>query len=95
MLSKDGHDIVMFERFDSPRPVGSGIILQPTGLAVLRELGLSSEIHACGKRIDRMHGISMPAGKTVLDVNYNELGADFHGLAVHRAALFDVLYTAR
>ena len=94
MLSRDGHDIVMFERFDSPRPVGSGLILQPTGLAVLRELGLDNEIHTRGKRIDRMHGISMPAGKTVLDVNYSVLGAGFHGLAVHRAALFDVLYTA-
>ena len=94
MLSRQGHDIVMFERFRTPRPVGSGIILQPTGLAVLRELGLETDIHALGKRIARMHGTSMPSGKTVLDVNYSALGNEFHGLAVHRAALFDVLYAA-
>lgn len=94
MLSDDGHDIVMFERFDAPRPVGSGIILQPTGLAVLNKLGLTARIHACGKRIDRMHGISMPKGKEVLNVSYDALGERFHGLAVHRAALFDVLYEA-
>jgi 2-polyprenyl-6-methoxyphenol hydroxylase-like FAD-dependent oxidoreductase len=94
MLYRDGHHVVMFERFDTPRPVGSGIILQPTGLAVLRELDLHSDIHSYGRRIDNMHGVSVPSGKTVLDVNYNVLGDDFHGLAVHRAALFDVLYAA-
>jgi salicylate hydroxylase len=94
MLKKNRHDVSMFERFEAPRPVGSGIILQPTGLAVLRELGLSAEIHALGKRIDHMHGVSMPAAKEVLNVNYSALGEGFHGLAVHRAALFDVLYAA-
>ena len=94
MLFEDGHDVVMFERFETPRPVGSGIILQPTGLAVMRELGLDDEIHKFGKRIDLMHGVAMPAGKEVLNVNYSMLGQGFHGLAVHRAALFDVLYAA-
>lgn len=94
MLEDDGHEVAVFERFDEPRPVGSGIVLQPTGLAVLAALGLESEIYKCGKRIDRMYGKAMPAGKTVLDVNYSALGEEFHGLAVHRAALFDVLYAA-
>ena len=94
MLEEDGHDVSMFERFETPRPVGSGIILQPTGLAVLRELGLGEDIHALGNRIDHMYGVSMPAEKEVLNVNYSALGEEFHGLAVHRAALFDVLYAA-
>jgi 2-polyprenyl-6-methoxyphenol hydroxylase-like FAD-dependent oxidoreductase len=94
MLESAGHDVAMFERFDGPSPVGSGVILQPTGLAVLRELGLSVEIHGLGKRIDNILGISVPVGKTVLNVNYKALGEGFHGLAVHRAALFDVLYRA-
>lgn len=94
MLSDQGHTVVMFERFDTPRPVGSGIILQPTGLAVLGELGLGDTIHSQGKRIDQMYGVSMPAKKEVLNVNYSALGDGLHGLAVHRSALFDVLYTA-
>jgi len=94
MLHDDGHDVAMFERFETPRPTGSGIILQPTGLTVLRELGLGEEIHRLGKRIDHMHGVSMPTEKEVLNVNYSALGEGFHGLAVHRAALFDVLYSA-
>ena len=69
-------------------------MLQPTGLAVLEELGLLSAIYSLGKRIDRMVGTTMPAAKRVLDVHYESLGEDMHGLAVHRAALFDVLFAA-
>ena len=94
MLNDDGHDIVLFERFESARPVGSGIILQPTGLAVLDALGLNEEVHQLGKRIDRMHGVSMPAGKEVLNVSYDALGEESHGVAIHRAGLFDALYAA-
>lgn len=92
MLAGQDHEVTLFERFASPRPIGSGIILQPTGLAVLRDLGLERPIHALGSRIDRIHGVTMPSHRQVLNVDYSVLGDDYHGLAVHRAALFDVLY---
>lgn len=94
ILNEQGYEVSLLERFDSPRPIGSGIILQPTGLAVLGALGLHDQILRLGKRIDRMHGIVMPAGKQVLDVDYTALGNQSFGLAVHRAALFEVLYEA-
>ena len=94
ILDRGGIDVTLFERFDSPQPLGSGIVLKPTGLAVLEELGLLSAIYSLGKRIDRMVGTTMPAAKRVLDVHYESLGEDMHGLAVHRAALFDVLFAA-
>ena len=34
----------------------------------------------------------MPSRKRVLNVSYEALGGDLHGLAVHRAALFEVLF---
>ena len=92
MLTEQGYDVTVFERFESPRPVGSGIILQPTGLAVLEDLGVDADIHALGHRIDRIHGVTMPSRRQVLNVDYSVLGDDYHGLAVHRAALFEVLY---
>ncbi|MEL7187658.1 MAG: NAD(P)/FAD-dependent oxidoreductase [Pseudomonadota bacterium] len=94
LLSRGGHDVALFERFDEPHAVGSGFILQPTGLAVLSELGLSDQIHDWGQRLDRIYGVAEPSGRIVLNVNYAALGEGFHGLAVHRAALFDVLYGA-
>ena len=94
LLHKRAHDVVLFERFEEPRAVGSGFILQPTGLAVLESLGLGDEIHSYGQRLDRIYGVTEPLGRVVLDVNYSALGDGFHGLAVNRAALFDALFDA-
>lgn len=94
LLHRQAFDVTLIERFDEPHAVGSGFILQPTGLAVLADLGLADEIHSYGQRLDRIYGVTEPSGRVVLDVNYSALGDGFHGLAVHRAALFDVLYDA-
>lgn len=84
----------IFERFTTPRPVGSGLILQPTGLGVLAELGLVRDVMALGAHIDRLFGRVLPSNRVVLDVRYSALGAGWRGLAVHRAALFEVLHGA-
>ena len=93
-LHRAGHRVTVVERFDQPRPLGSGLILQPTGLAVLGALGVRDEIMALGSRIDRLHGTDAASGRTVLDVRYDALRSGAHGLAVHRAALFSVLHRA-
>ena len=92
-LQRQGHQVCLFEQFDQPRPLGSGLILQPTGLTVLDWLGLGDRIRGLGARIDRLSGTTSGSGKTVLDVRYEALGPQ-RGLAVHRAALFNVLYDA-
>ncbi len=94
LLHRDGHRVTIFERFEAPRPLGSGLILQPTGLAVLRELGLADRMLALGRRIDRLFGRVAQSDRIVLDVQYRNLGAEYFGLAVHRAALFDPLFEA-
>ena len=43
LLADAGHEVTIFERFAEPRPIGAGLLLQPTGLAVLRALGLADE----------------------------------------------------
>ncbi|MEM1262947.1 MAG: NAD(P)/FAD-dependent oxidoreductase [Pseudomonadota bacterium] len=94
LLNKQGHDVTIYEAFLTPQPLGSGLILQPTGQAVLQELGLLDSLSKLGQRIDRIHGISMPRGKTVLDVDYSALGSGFHGIGIMRGALFEVLFAA-
>jgi 2-polyprenyl-6-methoxyphenol hydroxylase-like FAD-dependent oxidoreductase len=94
LLARDGHNVEVIERFDRPTPVGSGLMMQPTGLTVLDALGLSSRIHRLGNRIDRLHGADARSGRTVLDVRYDALPGGRYGLAVHRAALFSTLHDA-
>lgn len=95
LLSRQGWRVRIFERFETPKPVGSGLMLQPTGLAALGVLGLDGPILADGARIERLFGKSAVSGRTVLDVRYGALGADAaRGLGVHRAALFGRLYDA-
>lgn len=93
-LARAGHRVTIFERFERPAPVGSGLILQPTGLSVLGALGLSEPIAALGARIDRLFGRAQPSGRIVLDVRYQALGGARFGIAVHRAALFQTLFEA-
>lgn len=93
-LKRAGHRVTIFERFEEPKPVGSGLILQPTGLTVLADLGLFDDIMALGSRIDRLHGADASTGRTVLDVRYDARRGNRFGLAVHRAALFRLLFHA-
>jgi 2-polyprenyl-6-methoxyphenol hydroxylase-like FAD-dependent oxidoreductase len=95
LLARGGHRVSLYERFDAPRPVGSGLMLQPVGLAVLRALGLAGQAEAAGSRIERLTGKVEPSGRTVLDVRYAWLGlSGAHGLGIRRAALFDLLHGA-
>ncbi|HEX8308097.1 MAG TPA: NAD(P)/FAD-dependent oxidoreductase [Allosphingosinicella sp.] len=95
LLARDGHRVCLYERFDAPRPVGSGLMIQPTGLAVLDRLGLAAALTEAAAPIERLLGKAEPSGRVVLDVRYDWLrrpGACGYG--VHRAALFDILHGA-
>ncbi|HYW16918.1 MAG TPA: NAD(P)/FAD-dependent oxidoreductase [Allosphingosinicella sp.] len=95
LLARDGHHVSLYERFDAPRPVGSGLMIQPTGLAVLERLGLASALVEASAPIGRLLGKVEPSGRVVLDVRYEWLrrpGAC--GFGVHRSTLFDILHRA-
>ncbi|WP_395777121.1 FAD-dependent oxidoreductase [Aquidulcibacter sp.] len=91
-LHDQGHDVCLFERFQQPSPLGSGLLLQPTGQAVLARLGLLDVVLANGARIDRLFGTAAPHGRTIFDLTYDRLGSDRFGIGVHRASLFQALW---
>lgn len=95
LLHRDGHRVTLFDRFDAPQPVGSGLMIQPTGFAVLQQLGLADALLDHGARVDRLHGEAGNSGRVVLNVRYSALGkhAGF-GVGVHRATLFALLHDA-
>lgn len=85
--------MVIYDKLDAPAPIGSGLILQPVGLHVLDTLSVGEQMRALGAPIARLFGKS--GRNIVLDVRYRALGANAPlGLAVHRGALFAVLYQA-
>src|ERR1700744_3685617 len=91
MLSRLGHKVVIHERFSESRPVGSGLMLQPTGLAALERLGLRSRMELLGHKIERLHGTTSTK-KTIFNLAYSSLNPDWYAVAVHRAALHSVLW---
>lgn len=95
LLAREGARVVVHDRMDAPSPVGSGLILQPVGLAVLDEIGVGDRLRALGAPIKRLFGRVQPSGRVVLDVRYRALGGGAgEGLAVHRGALFEALLDA-
>jgi 2-polyprenyl-6-methoxyphenol hydroxylase-like FAD-dependent oxidoreductase len=93
LLHAAGHEVTVFERVPAPEPVGAGLLLQPTGLAVLRRLGLLDEVVEGGAHVARLHGVTT-RGKAVLDLAYADLAPGLYGLGVLRGVLFDALFGA-
>lgn len=93
-LARAGHNVRVFDQFDAPMPMGSGLMLQQTGLAVLALLGLREDIDALGSKIARLWGLTHVTGRPVLDVRYDKWRAGLYGLGVQRALLFDKLLQA-
>ena len=89
LLAERGHAVTLVERFAVPRPLGSGLVVQPVGLRVLDALGAGQAARALGAPLVAMLGHA--GRRVVLDVRYRR-GAP--GLAMHRASLFEVLWRA-
>lgn len=94
LLARAGHKIRVYDQFESPKPIGSGLMLQQTGLAALSELGLRDEIDALGTRIERLWGLTTPSMRPVLDVRYTKWKRELYGLGVQRGLVFEALLAA-
>jgi len=92
-LSRAGHAVRVFERVAEPRPVGAGIIVQPSGQAVLARLGLLDQIAARAAKLDRLW-LRTPRGRTLVDLHYARVDPTWFGLGTHRGVLFSALYEA-
>ena len=94
LLGQDGHDVAVFDQFDSPRPIGSGLVIQPVGQAVLAEIDALDEALKLDNSVYHMLGFEAEAGRPVLNVRYDNDGGPRFGLAFHRASLFTAIWNA-
>ena len=60
LLAWSGHQVTVFDQFPNPQATGSGLMLQPTGLAVLEAMGLADRICAQGAPVERLFGKAQP-----------------------------------
>src|SRR5215203_4487885 len=90
LVARAGHGVAVLEWAPDPGPVGAGLLLQPTGMAVLERLGVLEEVSAGAARIERVVGTTV-GGRRFMDLAYAGLGEGVHGLGVHRGALFTAL----
>lgn len=92
-LSRAGHRLQVFERSLHIGPVGAGVLLQPTGITVLRELGLLDQALVCGAVVQRLYGTNC-AERVVMEMRYRDLDSAYFGLGLQRGALFQLLRNA-
>lgn len=92
-LARAGHSVTVYERVADPHPIGAGIVLQPTGLAVMRLLGLDTAVLSHAERIDRLW-CTTPSNRTVVDLSYEVVSPEAFGLGLHRGVLFRTLFDA-
>jgi len=93
LLKRKGHSVTVFERVAKISPVGAGVLVQPTGLEVLRRLNLLSPIQAHRAPVSRLHSENH-RGKVFLHLNYSELAPGLQGWGLHRAVLCKYLFDA-
>jgi 2-polyprenyl-6-methoxyphenol hydroxylase-like FAD-dependent oxidoreductase len=94
LLHDAGHEITVLDQFAAPRPLGSGLVIQPVGQAVLDRIGIGDRARFLGAPISRLEGVDQRNGQTVLDVRYARAGGPRFGLAIHRASLFHAVVNA-
>jgi 2-polyprenyl-6-methoxyphenol hydroxylase-like FAD-dependent oxidoreductase len=94
LLADRGHQVALLDQFAAPQPVGSGLVIQPVGQAVLDHVGAGDAARAKGNPIKRMLGHEASNNRCVLNVWYDRRTTGQFGLAIHRASLFAALYEA-
>ncbi|MGE9266448.1 MAG: FAD-dependent oxidoreductase, partial [Verrucomicrobiales bacterium] len=85
-LARAGHEVVVFEQAEECRAVGAGFLLQPTGQAVLRELGVAEEVLGHASRVSRLRVVERGRGE-MFALEYGELGEGLYGAGLHRDVL--------
>ncbi|WP_131751010.1 FAD-dependent oxidoreductase [Legionella erythra] len=92
-LKKTGAHVTVFDKVSQLTPVGAGFLLQPAGLHILSELGIVKPLLDKGVPIHGLYGRNHK-NKVVLDLKYRDLVPHHMGLGMHRAVLYDELFTA-
>ena len=93
LLGRAGHEVRIFEQADAPGPLGAGLLLQPSGQAVLGRLGLLRAVERDSWPIRTFRANSAPGRRLAL-LRYDRRDPNKFALGVGRGRLFQVLWDA-
>jgi 2-polyprenyl-6-methoxyphenol hydroxylase-like FAD-dependent oxidoreductase len=90
LLHQQGRKVTIFDQVRDPTPVGAGLLLQPSGQAVMASLGLLPRLRERAARVSSLQGYT---GRWhTLELRYQDLHPEWFGLGVHRAQLHQILW---
>ncbi len=93
LLARAGHRVTLYERAPVNLPVGAGFLLQPTGMNVLKQLGLLETLLPHTAPIRRLHCLDRRS-RALLNLDYEEVSPGLRGAGTHRALLLEILLKA-
>ena len=89
-LARAGHKVQVFERLPGIVPGGTGILLEPAGLDVLRRMELADAALTLGSCITRIVARRLD-GTERMHLRYADLRSGLHALGIRRPALAALL----
>lgn len=89
LLARQGHQVELWETTPNPGPVGAGILLQPSGQAVLERLSLLDPILSEAQRIHSLRARNR-WGKRFMDLDLGSLST----FGIRRGQIFQALLGA-
>ncbi len=90
LLAGAGHQVTLIERAETIGPVGAGLLLQPSGQAVLGRMGALDEVTAGAERIEALHAVQH-TGRSLIYLPFAAAGDGMAAYGIRRSALFDAL----
>jgi 2-polyprenyl-6-methoxyphenol hydroxylase-like FAD-dependent oxidoreductase len=91
LLAQQGHRVTLLEQADRLGPLGAGVLLQPSGQAVLEHLGLREAVCQRAAPITLLNARHWN-GRPLIQTRYTDFHPDCRAYGVHRGVLFDALH---
>lgn len=95
VLQQNGFDVHVYEKVKKLGEVGAGLTLWSNAIKALRALGVADQVIHTGSKVNRSY-IRAANGDILQDAHMNEMEAQYGEpvVAIHRAALHDILINA-
>ena len=91
LLARDGHRVTVMERAPQLGPVGAGVLLQCSGQAVLRHLGILDRVLSHAAELSELYA-RHESGGTLVHNRFADYHPDARTYGVHRGVLFNALF---